>query len=88
MVQVQEMYIYWYDIREVKYVPGQKPELGERKKIVVKPSGPEPIQLKTDVARALKKIIKRVHKYYVVAQVEKSDGGVGYRTLTKTIEVQ
>jgi hypothetical protein len=88
MAEVTEMYIYWYDIREVKYIKGQRPELGERKKIVVKPSGPEPVQLKTDVAKALKKVLRHIHKYYVVAQVIKSDGNCGYRTLTKTIEVQ
>lgn len=88
MAVVTEMYIYWYDIREVRYPKGGKPELGERKKIVVTPSGPEPVQLKTDVAKALKKVFKHVHKYYVVAQVEKSDGTPGYRSITKTIEVQ
>lgn len=88
MAVVTELYIYWYDIREVRIVKGGKPELGDRRKIVVTPSGPEPIQLKTDVAKALKKVLKNVHKYYVVAQVEKSDGKIGYRTLTKTIDVQ
>lgn len=88
MAVVTEMYIYWYDIREVKFEKGMKPQLGKRNKIVVIPSGPDPVQLKTDVARALKKRIKNIHKYYVVAQVEKSDGTTGYRTLTKTIDVQ
>ncbi len=83
MANVIKLYVYWYDKREWK----SPVEHGERQRIEISPSGPSAIQMKMDVARVLSKIIRRVKQYYVVAEVEKSDGTSAYRTIVPMVIV-
>jgi hypothetical protein len=83
MANVTKLYVYYYDKREWK----SPVDHGERLKIEITPSGPNAIQMKLDVARVLKKFIRKIKKYYVVAEVEKSDGTYGYRTVVPMVDV-
>ena len=89
MAEVQELHVYWYDKRDahrINEAKAEKAPYGQyRKKIVIYPSGPTAIQMKTDVAKSLKKIKRFIYQYYVVARVKKGDGTNGYRVVVPMV---
>lgn len=76
-VEIKALHVYWYAKKFWK--SPQDP--GPRNKLTIYPSGPAAIQIKLDIAEALKKISKKVFQYYVVAEVTKSDGTPGFRVI-------